>query len=84
MDAENQSRPASEAHECQSDQSQPRRSRRASSIVLAPNMVTPSADSCIQLTAQKDPEQNQKRPAVTVSESVQCDSHFTNDSATKA
>ncbi|PLW29960.1 hypothetical protein PCASD_18889 [Puccinia coronata f. sp. avenae] len=41
-------------------------------------MVTPSADSCIQLTAQKYPEQNQKRPAVTVSESVQ------SDSATKA
>ncbi|PLW22596.1 hypothetical protein PCASD_12238 [Puccinia coronata f. sp. avenae] len=47
-------------------------------------MVTPSADSCIRLTAQKDPEQNQKRPAVTVSESVQSDSYCTNDSATKA
>ena len=84
MDSENQSRPASEAHECQSDQSQPRRSRRSSSIVLVPNMVTPSADSCIQLTAQKDPAETQKRPAVPASESVQSDSDCTNDSATKA
>ncbi|PLW23861.1 hypothetical protein PCASD_14711 [Puccinia coronata f. sp. avenae] len=45
-------------------------------------MVTPSVNSRIRLTAQKDPEQNQKRPAVTVTSGASTATVKTSDVAT--
>ncbi|KAI9618850.1 hypothetical protein H4Q26_012104 [Puccinia striiformis f. sp. tritici PST-130] len=59
----------SEPEDYTTDQSQLRQSRRASSVVVAPNMVAPSSDSRIRLTrAAQAPK---KRAADTTSDSGQ-------------